>query len=885
MTVARVEATVFAPYTRIPVRVPPAVWWVLRIATMLVTLATVVLLVAAPRTGLDLFWKVLVPVLPMVFVVAPGLWRQVCPMALANQIPRMGGFGRDYTLPAQMKSAAFLVSALTFFAAVVMRRVVFNENALALAVLIVTALALPFLGGLVFKGRSGWCGTLCPLAPIQKAYGQAPLAMVRNGYCPSCVGCQKNCYDFNPRAAMQTDLADPDEWYAGHRALFAAALPGLIFGFFTAADPSVSGLGRYFLYMATSIALSLGGFMALAGLVRVSRYKVTLAFSVAAFVLFYWFASPLLAGGITEFTGLPFAGYTAYAFFAVALVVGAMMAREGLRIERRYAEANLPSAQKVGVDVARLRAAVGSAHVAESVMDRATGLSFPALADRSLLEGLESAGVKIDYGCRMGMCGADPIAIVDGEARLSEPTAAERETLERLGLAGRARMACVCRALGGGVTIDSRLDPRTLPEPVPALPAVDLGTKTGVRRVVIVGNGAAGMTAADEVRKLSPSCSIAVVARERDGFYNRMAIARLLYGRTTAGGIMLQSPDWTDKKNVSLWLNTIVTAIDRGARKVTLGTGETLDYDKLILAQGSSAVMPAVPGHDLPGCFVLREAADSMDIRAWRQAMGCRHAVVLGGGVLGIEAADALRQLNLSVTIIQRGPRLMDRQLDGRGSEILTSYLEKLGIPVLTNAVVSEIRGDDRVRGVALEDGQVIDANVVVACAGIRPNIEVAKEAGLEVGRGIRIDRSMRTSDPDIFAAGDVAELPGSAGGLWAVSTAQGRVAASALFGLDVDYPEPNTIVSLKMDGINVKGFGATAADGPGREAIVAFSQVENEHRLLVVEDGKVVGAVFAGPPGTGRHLAQLIDQRPDVGPVLDELRRGNWDALARIVK
>jgi nitrite reductase (NADH) large subunit len=877
------ETKAFVPYLDMPTRLPSSLWWVLRVLTLAATLGMMVELWVEPQRGLDLFWKVLVPLLPFVFVVAPGLWRQVCPMALVNQIPRMAGFSLGRTLPVGLKTSAFLIAALTFVAAVATRHLLFNGSALAVFILLAAALGLAFAGGLVFKGRSGWCGTFCPLAPIQKAYGQAPLVVVRNGYCPSCVGCQKNCYDFNPRAAMHTDLADADPWYAGHRALFAAALPGLIVAFFTARDPYVVGIDTYILHLVTGIAMALGAFMALTHIMRVTRYKAVLLFSAAAFVLFYWFSSPLLTSGITEFTGISFPGLAAYIFFPVALVVGAQMIREGARNERLYEEVNPPAGTSVGVQVDALHAAVDS-DAAGMVTDRGSGLSFAADPGRSLLEGLESTGVKIDFGCRMGLCGADPIAIVDGGDCLSEPTTTELDTLERLGLKGRARMACVCRALKGTVIVDTVLDPRSLPEPEVETPAVDIGEETGIRRVVILGNGAAGMTAADEVRKFSRSCSITLVARERDNFYNRMAIGRLLYGRSALGGLVLQVPGWEQKKDISLWLNTTAVAIDRAAHSVQLGTGETLEYDKLILAQGSSSVMPPIPGSEIPGCFVLREAGDAMDIRSWRQTHACRTAVVLGGGVLGIEAADALRQLNLSVTILQRASRLMDRQLDERGSAILTSYLENLGMTVVIDAQVSQICGEQRVTGVALEGGDILEADIVVACAGIRPNIEIAREAGLEVARGVRIDRAMRTSDPDIFAIGDVAELPGSIGGLWAVSTAQGRIAAAAVFGRDINYVEPSTLVSLKMEGIDVKGYGLTAAEQPGQEVIVAPSEADNEHRMLVIEDGRVAGAVFVGPPGTCRYVADLIEQRPDLHPILDDLRRGNWDSLASVL-
>jgi NAD(P)H-nitrite reductase large subunit len=445
-------------------------------------------------------------------------------------------------------------------------------------------------------------------------------------------------------------------------------------------------------------------------------------------------------------------------------------------------------------------------------------------------------------------------------------------------------MACVCRVARGGVTIDTKLDPRTLPEPEPELPTVDLAEETGIKRVVIIGNGAAGISAANEIRRLSPSCAIDVVAREKEQFYNRMAIARLLYGRTAMAGLFLQDPDWAKKKKVTVWLNTAAMRIDRDAHELILGTGEKLPYDKLVLAQGSRALMPPIPGSDLPGCFVLREAGGAMEIRAWRQQHQCRSAVVVGGGVLGIEAADALRRLNLTVTILQRTDRLMERQLDAKGSAILERYLAGLGIRVVTDVSGLTCRGDSRLETVQLADGEVMEAEIMVACAGIGPNAEIARDAGLEVERGVKVDRSMRSSDPDIFAVGDVAELPGSISGLWAVSTAQGRVAAAALFGRESSYSEPSTLVNLKMDGIDVKSYGLISASSAEQETITGVGDGEDEHRLLIVEGGRLLGAIFVGPPGTGRHVADLVEQKPDLTPILDDLRRGDWDALSRVV-
>src|SRR5690606_17337259 len=186
----------------------------------------------------------------------------------------------------------------------------------------------------------------------------------------------------------------------------------------------------------------------------------------------------------------------------------------GLVAEAMFRKLTAPADPTVGVHVRALQDAGARTSVGDLVVDRGADRNFAADPRRSLLDGMESAGIKIDFGCRMGMCGADPVAVIDGHDCLNEPSATELETLRRLGLEGRARMACVCRAMRGGVTIDSKIDPRTLPEPPATAPEIDLGDAAGVHRVVIIGNGAAGMTAADEVRRLSPSCEISVVAKE-----------------------------------------------------------------------------------------------------------------------------------------------------------------------------------------------------------------------------------------------------------------------------------------------------------------------------------------------------------------------------------
>src|SRR5262245_28609141 len=878
-------ANPFPNYTKVPTWVPTSVWTMLRIATLAITCALLVLLVVNPDLGLLLVWGLTVPLLPAIFAAAPGLWRQVCPMAFLNQLPRAFGFGRDLSLPVRVKHLAYYLAMILFFFIVSLRHVILNDQPWLLAGVLITMLFAAFIGGVIFKGRSGWCGTFCPLAPIQRAYGQAPIVIVNNGYCPTCVGCQKNCYDFNPRAAVHSDLADPDRWYAGHKEIFIGALPGFIIGFFVSESPAQIGILLYYAHFALWTGMSLGVYMALTRLVFGITYKVALAYSMAALLIFYWFTAPIIVTTLAKIFGVPFPAWSGSAVWTAIALVGAGVLAVGLLTEqdfKRVSSANGDARPAISVNANVLHAA-GPVDADKLVLDRGTGRSFPVDPGQSLLEGIESVGVAMNFGCRMGMCGADPIVVVEGGDCLSKPTDDELATLRRLGLEGRARMACVCRPLSGGVVIDTKTNPNDLPEPVVAQPQGDLGLAAGIGKVVIIGNGTAGMTAAAEIRRLSPSCRIDVVAKESEHLYNRMAIGRLLYGCSAMAGMHLMAPDWHDKNNVTVWLNTIATNLELAKREVHLGTGEVLSYDRLILAQGSSAFMPPIDGITLPGCFALREASDAMAIRAWRQQHNCRTAIVLGGGVLGVEAADALRHLQLEVTIIERSSRLMERQLDDKGSAILSRYLAGLGVSVKFDTAVARIRGDLHISSVELASGERLDADILVACAGIKPNIEIATSAGLRVNRGVIVDTAMQTSDPNVFAVGDVAELPGAVSGLWAVSTGQARVAVGKMLGTEISASQPSTLVNLKVDGIDVKAFGLLKRTHPGQVVIQSADEPVNEHRMLIVDEARIVGAVFVGPPGAGKFIGTIIQSNRDITPVLSDLRRGNWEALGRL--
>jgi nitrite reductase (NADH) large subunit len=403
--------------------------------------------------------------------------------------------------------------------------------------------------------------------------------------------------------------------------------------------------------------------------------------------------------------------------------------------------------------------------------------------------------------------------------------------------------------------------------------------------VVVIGNGIAGVTAADYIRRNHPNCEIHLIGRERHHLYNRMGISRLVYGRSAMQGLYLMAEDWYDEHEITCWLNTVVLRIDTAARKVELGTGETLDYDRLILAMGSSSQVPRLEGFGLPGTFVLREAEDAMEVRAYVQDCRAKRAVVGGGGLLGLEAGYALHKLGLDVSILERGDYLLRRQLDPRAAEFLRSYLEGLGMKVVVRAETAAIQGDGRAQQVVLKDGRTLPCETFLVCVGIVPNVELAREAGITVNRGIVVDDHMRTSTPDVYAAGDVAEYGGDVPGLWPSAVAQAEVAALNAVGADRVYQPlvPSTI--LKVVGIDLTSIGRFMPKTEADIVIVQEDLAEHRYRKLVISDGRIVGTILLGYPRNAPAVSAAIKQQVDVSGHLDALRAGNWDILQELVQ
>jgi len=869
----------FPNYTQLSKFLPQSIWHSLRVLSVISALGMAYVLWKNPTLGLPIFWGLAVPVLPLLFFIAPGVWRNICPLAASNQLPRLAGISRSATNATLSQGLAFPIGMLAFFVLVTARKVLFNNSGEATAILIVGAMAAALVGGLLFKGKSGWCSSICPLLPVQRLYGQTPFVKVANTHCQPCVGCAKNCYDFNPGTAYLADQYDAKRGYRSFRRFFAGIFPGFILAFYLVPNPPDISASSMILHIFMYMALSLALFNLLDTAMQAMINLVPVIFAVAAINIYYWFSATTIVNTVSGF-GLPLRDSTIWGIRAVVLICSLVWLWRSVQKERLYLadqERQASSGQikltpivvesldefsrlvkPARKELAPKEACVsGEAQIVPLKDFRSTtesgstelcidptGQRSPLRQGQSLLDAIEACGGAIEAGCRMGVCGADPIAVTEGSEHLSPISADECATLKRLGCAENTRMACSARMRGQGV-VKIELEPHRSQQPKLVIAG---GTESvgdpSIRSVVIVGNGIAGIAAAEQVRRLHATCEIHVVSRENHALYNRMGIARLINDRSGMHGLHLHPEGWYKEQRITNWLNTHAVGIDTDNHQVILATRERIAYDRLILANGSSAQIPAIAGFGMPGSFVLREADDAMGLRDYIQRHDSRTVVVAGAGLLGLEAAHALKKMGLKVIVLSNADQILNRQLDVRGSRLLQAYLGSEGIEILTGVEAAALISDEngRISGVQLKDGQELAADIFLACTGVRPNVELAHAAGIATRRGILVDDRMQTNLPEVYAAGDVAEHEGIAFGLWPVAAEQGEIAAINALGGNRLYGGHTPSTLLKVSGIDLLSIGQVNADGQGVYNIVDEQPECFKYRKLVFSAGRLKG-------------------------------------------
>lgn len=391
--------------------------------------------------------------------------------------------------------------------------------------------------------------------------------------------------------------------------------------------------------------------------------------------------------------------------------------------------------------------------------------------------------------------------------------------------------------------------------------------------LVIIGNGMATMRLVEELsQRALGRYAIAVIGEEPRLAYNRVLLSSVLAREVSRSDVELKSADWYRAHGVSLIYGQRVTAIDAGVRRIRLANGGTLPFSKLVLATGSKPIRLNVPGMDLPGVLTFRDLGDVDSIE--QAALRNRKAVVIGGGLLGLEAAYGLAKAGLKVSVIHLMDRLMERQLDARGSALLKAAVEVKGISVHLNAETASIKGAQRAQAVVLKDGREIAGDLVVVAAGIRANADLAQGAGLEVGRGIMVDDHMQTGKAGIYAIGECAEHRGICYGLVEPAHEQARVLASHLCGAEARYDGSVLATNLKVSGVSVFSAGDFIG-AAGTEQIVLSDPGLGAYKKLVIGNDRLVGAVLFGDTVDGLWYLELIRSGASIKAIRDDLMFG----------
>jgi len=384
-------------------------------------------------------------------------------------------------------------------------------------------------------------------------------------------------------------------------------------------------------------------------------------------------------------------------------------------------------------------------------------------------------------------------------------------------------------------------------------------------KFIIIGNGAAGTTACEEIRKRNPVASIHLISREPLIGYNRPMLTKGILSELDMLNFFIKPYSWYQENNIKLSLGADVTAIDPGKKIVRLSDGQEDAFDKLILATGAESFIPSFVGVEKKGVFAIRWMTTVNDIREYINA-GAKTAAVIGGGVLGLEAAWEMKKAGLEVTVIETSPVIMSRQLDAKGSEFLKAAMDRAGVRISRGRKVEEILGQDKVTGVRLEDGTVIEADIVIISTGVRQNTQLAQAMGLEVGRSIIVNERMETELPGVYAAGDCAEYKGINYALWPQAIDMGKVAGANAAGDEMTY-EP-TIPAVSFNGMRTSIFsiGDIGKTEGKKYKTKEFCDEENLiYKKLYFLNGRFCGGILIGDTKDQKDLMIAFEEKTPI--------------------
>jgi nitrite reductase (NADH) large subunit len=396
-----------------------------------------------------------------------------------------------------------------------------------------------------------------------------------------------------------------------------------------------------------------------------------------------------------------------------------------------------------------------------------------------------------------------------------------------------------------------------------------------MKRILIIGNGVSGINVASNLRKSDRDIEIEIFTDESYHYYPRPRLIDLLADRITLEEIFFYRETWYRENNINVHLSSTVNEILPDEKRIVLAGGKTFSYDVLVLANGAKPSLPPIDGVDKSGVFSIRWLDDVLNLKERVKKSG--EIVVIGGGLLGLEIASAIQSSGIKVKVIEILPWLLPRQLDETGGRLLKKILESRGLEVYVNSATEKILGDGEISGVVTKDGRIFRCNTIVVSAGIKSNIDLAKNCGLNTNRGIIVDNYLRTSRSEIYALGDVAEWEGRIYGIIPPALDQAKVVASNILGETVEYKGTVPSNILKVAGIDLFSIG-TIDKTEGYEVISSLDEDTGIYKKFVIDDGKIIGAILLGDRRNALYIERVVKEGRDISRYKEDILSDDFD-------
>ena len=386
-----------------------------------------------------------------------------------------------------------------------------------------------------------------------------------------------------------------------------------------------------------------------------------------------------------------------------------------------------------------------------------------------------------------------------------------------------------------------------------------------MRNYLIIGNGVAGTMAAENIRKQDSEGKITVFSDEDLPFYYRLRLNEFISGDISETQLVAKKVTWYEDQNISLKLKTRIVEVKLQEKVAVTEDNQRFAFDRLLIATGSHSFIPPIKGSEKKGVFALRDIQDARNISAY--AKNVEDIILIGGGLLGLEAGHALRKLGKRIMVVEFFPRLLPRQLDVDGARRLQEVMEDMGFSFRLGGKTQEITGDGQVNGILLEGGESLSGGMVVVSAGVRPNMVLAEPLALRIDKGIVVDEHLQPSQPGIYAAGDVAEFKGMPYGIWPAAMEQGKTAGINMAGGDMSYDGTTMANTLKVAGVDLASAGNIDAENEFEARVKTEGGI---YRKIVIKDNHIVGCIMLGETKGFNQITKMMAEKTDVSQIED---------------